>query len=900
MLKGLNPKQPNDKSGAVIMRIWYVDLAGCATSTVHEFSFDTVADYAISYSINQIASFANVKSRRQKNDTVFIFRVKGRNDFIYGSEHLINFRFVRDCVSKRRELNVEIESKNASLLLLPTFCPVYRSQTVPNQKHKDLCKRKGASQISIWSLSSNLSLKLIGSPDFLERHGNTLKTEEINDFGGFHFAIFCEAYYGTSLCAAPQVSSWKAMDDLVGDQATGHALFWNDEEITFDIALCNCPRELKFGFTLIGVPADKFSYMEKQDAEQLCTLLSETTKKSGDQGTSVHVLGTAAVQLFDYMAHMKSGRIKLHLWDSCVNPVQSNGSVGVGTGSILEFILPSFEKTVVLPSGRPPKNMEIEALAKKRHEEEELNERLNEIEQLRQLKRIIAYDPLCKMTTDDKTIVWKYKDVLVNRPQAMSKFLSSVDWTQPYDVYMVHILIRRWCALAPFDALELLDAKYADTVVREQAIRYMEGMTDYDLHGCILQLVQVLKFEPYYYCALSRFLLRRSLKSNHVVGHYVFWYLTAEVKNMRMREFHGLLLEEFIKRTPLRRNYLRQVYVSRELLGCALEVQRAPKKDRIECLKEALSHLTLPHHFTLPLNPAVECSSVEINDCKVMDSKKFPLFLVFRNHLDADDRSFVIFKSGDDLRQDLLTLQLLELMDTIWKANGLDLHIIPYGCISTGEGVGMIEVVLNSDTLASITRKDGGAQAAFSEQPLLNWLRCYNKERSDVERCLWNFVFSVAGYTVATYILGIGDRHNDNIMLRKDGTLFHIDFGHFLGNFKTKFGFKRETAPFILTPMYVHVMGGLNKSIFRFFMDVACEAYNVIRRCSNVFIMLFILMLSTGIPELSTKDDIEWLRTVLLIGRSDTEASKHYKQLINMALNNKRTLINDYIHIMVH
>lgn len=39
------------------------------------------------------------------------------------------------------------------------------------------------------------------------------------------------------------------------------------------------------------------------------------------------------------------------------------------------------------------------------------------------------------------------------------------------------------------------------------------------------------------------------------------------------------------------------------------------------------------------------------------------------------------------------------------------------------------------------------------------------------------------------------------------GNLFHIDFGHILGNTKHFLGVNREHVPFVLTPDFLYVMG---------------------------------------------------------------------------------------------
>lgn len=894
--------------GTIVLKVWYVDAAGSTDSVLSECAFGTSADEAITAAMSQLFSSTKVKTPPGSRGTIFVFRVKERKEYIYGSEPLINFAYLRDYVSKNKEIGLVAETKEESLLIAPIFRPTYASQALPNRRHIELSRpTHEAPEISLWNLDEKLAIRVIGGFENLSITDERAKEEGLHDQDDLYLAVLVELYFGTERCCEPQMTAWKRLPQFVRSshsRATSQLVWEDSSNMVFGVNISDLPRELKICCSLVASPGDRFSAASKLDASGVIGLTEETGKKSDDQARAVIFLGTASTQLFDYQARMRTGRVRIHLWDSKTraNPIGFNSSNPDSNACTFWVELPSFSKPVVLASGRPPVRKEERAKEAFAEKEFRMSKHLitSELEQLRQLKRVIYMDPLQELTFDDKVILWKFREILVYQPRAMAKFLQSVDWLQPFDVYEAHCMMRRWSALAPFDALELLDARFADTVVRELAIRRLESMSDYELKGCILQLVQVLKYEPYHYSALSRFLLQRSFKSNHIIGHYVFWYLASEVENSSICERHGLLLEEFLTRSPLRRNYLRQVYVSRELLKCALKTGNVQKKDRLRCVQEQLALIRFPPHFTLALDPAVECYAVEISRCKVMDSKKFPLWLVFKNYLDPDDQYFLIFKSGDDLRQDLLTLQMLELMDAAWKANGLDLHIIPYACISTGEGVGMIEVVLNSDTIANLTRKEGGAQAAFSEDPMINYLRQFNTTRKDVESCLWNFVYSVAGYTVATYVLGIGDRHNDNIMLRQDGTLFHIDFGHFLGNFKTKFGIKRETAPFVFTPMYLYTMGGATSPIFTHYVETACKAYNIIRRCSSAFILLFMLMLSTGIPELQIKEDIQWLRNVLLIGRTDDEAREHYKGLVSAAVNNVRSVINDYIHIMAH
>ena len=162
-----------------------------------------------------------------------------------------------------------------------------------------------------------------------------------------------------------------------------------------------------------------------------------------------------------------------------------------------------------------------------------------------------------------------------------------------------------------------------------------------------------------------------------------------------------------------------------------------------------------------------------------------------------------------------------------------------------------------------------------------------------------NFVCSCAGYCVLSYVMGIGDRHADNIMLKKDGHLFHIDFGHYLGNFKTKLGFKRERTPFVFTREMAYVMhgsGSREKSpAYIKFVDLCAKAFNVLRKNARVLIVLFQLMIPAGIPELSSDDDIGYLRDKLALDLDDAAAAKQIKKEIKKCLNDYYRLFDNFV-----
>ncbi|RHY26965.1 hypothetical protein DYB32_007136, partial [Aphanomyces invadans] len=204
----------------------------------------------------------------------------------------------------------------------------------------------------------------------------------------------------------------------------------------------------------------------------------------------------------------------------------------------------------------------------------------------------------------------------------------------------------------------------------------------------------------------------------------------------------------------------------------------------------------------------------------------------------------IIFKHGDDLRQDALALQLLAVIDLICTRHGqLHLHFTLYRVLATSVNEGIAEFVPHSAPLSQVLRDNHHSILEFLQRHQFD----ADAPNQVKPHAMDIFVRSVAGYCVATYVLGVGDRHLDNLMLKSTGHFFHIDFGFLFGKDP-----KPMPPPFRLTPDMVHAMGGLDGEAFQLCIAYACECFNLLRKHAHVLLAVLHLTKEAGIPHMHT------------------------------------------------
>ena len=527
------------------------------------------------------------------------------------------------------------------------------------------------------------------------------------------------------------------------------------------------------------------------------------------------------------------------------------------------------------------------------------------------IEEIIKKSPIKQLEIFEKQMIWNYRDNLWHRPEALSAFVRSTNWTNVIDIQETHKYLDIWASPKLYqDAIEFLDYKYMDRKLREKAVEWLNEMDDTDLQRYLLQLIQCLKFELHHENALALFLLKRALKSPYQIGHYFFWHLKSEYDIfIEYHERFGLYLEEYLLFSC---GHATQLFVQNAMLKrlewINKKITAIPEKKRFtqETKKFFKKELYKVNHdlpsqngipFQIPLYPRWKALNIKIDDCKYMSSKKVPLRLVFKNADPLGADITILYKCGDDLRQDMLTLQVISLMDKLWLNQSLDLHLKPYKVLATGNQAGMLEIVLNSETVNNISEKYGGV---WETKTIDAFIKEYNQQSFE-SKAKKTFARSCAGYCIATYVLGISDRHSSNYMICKNGQFFHIDFGHFLGNWKSKWGIKRERTPLVFTQQMKYAITADSDKLYQQFLFWCQESYNILRKDNRLLLILFRLMIAAGMEELINENDIQYFESALNLDIfDDKKAAKHIEKAIDKALSDWATKVNNQIHLWRH
>lgn len=556
------------------------------------------------------------------------------------------------------------------------------------------------------------------------------------------------------------------------------------------------------------------------------------------------------------------------------------------------------------------------------------------------LNKIISGPPGTKLTDHEKGLVWKYRYYLSNNKKALTKLLQSTNFSEDSEVKEVLDLLEIWAEIDMDDTIELLGPRYTNISVRSYAVNRLRKASDYELELYLLQLVQSVCFEcssnlsdksnseftivdldpmpqangqntlgnpnenhseasqflsesldnsSIMISPLAEFLIRRAIKNSRL-GNFFYWFVKSESERntflvhvldsfqCRLDVDSKKILEEQVQLVGMLRSFCEQIKAAKET--------NVKKQELLQNLISSKMRPFFKHkNVCLPLDPDVVVTDVIPGACMVFKSSLSPLKISFQTS--SGGEYSLMFKVGDDLTQDQLVVQIIKLMDQLLKNENVDLKLTPYNILATGKNEGAIEFIPN-ETMSVILSKHHGILGYLSEN------HPSSDEGSGVEGwVLDNFVKSCAGYCVITYILGVGDRHLDNLLIQPDGKFFHADFGYILGYDPKPF------PPLMkLPPQIIEAFGGADSANYDKFRSYCFVAYSILRRNAGLIVNLFELMKTSDIPNIKIDPDGAVLKVMekFAFDLSEEDATVHFQNLIKSSVNALIPLVIDHLH----
>jgi len=218
---------------------------------------------------------------------------------------------------------------------------------------------------------------------------------------------------------------------------------------------------------------------------------------------------------------------------------------------------------------------------------------------------------------------------------------------------------------------------------------------------------------------------------------------------------------------------------------------------------------------------------------------------------------------------------LFKFMNSLWNDHhvqylGNAVAALTYKCYPIGPDYGIIELIPDCLTLKDVTDKFRGKKGddALSDQVM----------NSMIATC--------AGSFMAAYIMGIRDRHYDNVLVNiESGTMFHIDFGYMMGEKVAGV----DTAKFAITKDLCKLMGPK----WTDFVEISVRSWVVLRENHQELLDFAKLAFAYLYPQQEVE---QFLRESLLLSMSVEDGRSKIEKRLLQAPKKLKTKMKNWVH----
>ena len=376
------------------------------------------------------------------------------------------------------------------------------------------------------------------------------------------------------------------------------------------------------------------------------------------------------------------------------------------------------------------------------------------------------------------------------------------------------LMCTRQCSgkLNEYNIIEIINIKKLPNLIKKYFLNLLLNYEESKIIPFIPNLINNMIYEINDIKLIENFLINLINIKNNIILEKIYWEL--EIQTYNTDNIIKNYFKNFINKLKSKFIYINKL---KYLLNLSKILIKLKNEKNINYIKKQLKKF-------ISYYPSIYINNIEYKidyNISIKNSNTKPIIIpIFDNN---HNKHYLMFKY-ENLKNDKIIMNIIQIIKNILLTNNIELKFITYNIIPITNKCGFIKIINNSKTLYDIQKNN------FTIQ---NYILEYNGNLT-IEQIRNNYIKSCVSFCLIGYLLGIGDRHLENIMITQNGYIFHIDFSYILGDEPNFIGHPEIK----ITNDMVLFMGGEKSIYYNDFKNLCKKAYNCIRRYPNIFLLL--------------------------------------------------------------